>query len=93
MGSDVVDCGIVEQPPNDFIGLAGLRERGLAHHPLAVEGPEGQDAAFEGRRDLVTIDGRLRRMFTDEDGMGCPIRVVAIVRYVIDQQKGFPDIA
>ena len=53
MGVDMVDRRIGEQATDHRICLAGLRERGVGHHPVVVEGAQRQDASFQCQWDFI----------------------------------------
>lgn len=92
MRVDHLDLRIGEELADARIGLAGLGENSVSHHPVLVEAAQRQDARFEHRRDLVDIFGRLLVRLGHEDRMTGSIGVRDIMADVIEQQYLLPDI-
>lgn len=86
MSVDVIDRTIVEKATDHRVGLSRLRQRRINHRAVRSEGAEGQDAPVERRRNFVHEAGRTAGILGDEDGVRSSIGIVAVVRYVIDQQ-------
>lgn len=87
MGIDMVDILHRQHPAHHGIRFARLSQCGIDHHSIAIERPEREDSAVECRRDFIVIGSRLKRALANEDRMAGTIRIVAVVRDMVDQQQ------
>ena len=90
MRIDMVDERIGEQLPDRAIGLARLGQRRIAHHPVPIERPQRKHATGKRRRNRIAIGSRPNRLLTNENGVGCPIGIFAVMRDMIDEQSVSP---
>lgn len=90
MRINVIDLRIGQQRPDRGIGLARLDQRCIAHHPSAIKRPQRQYPPIKRGWHDVHVARRFGRALADKDRMACPIRIVAIVRHMIDEQHRLP---
>lgn len=90
MGIDMVDLVVRKHPPDHWIGLARLDQRGIDHHPVGTERSKRKDSAVQSRWDLILEYRRLAPIFADKDRMAGPVGVIALVRDMVDQQQRLP---
>ena len=88
-----LDLGVGEQLPDARVGLTGLGEDRVGHHPVLVEAAQRQDPRLEHRRHLVHIFAGLERAFGDEDGVASTIRVRDIMADVVHQKHALANVA
>jgi len=83
----MIDGIVVQHPANDGVRLPRLGERRINHHSIAIEGAERENAPIERGRDFVRIRQGFRRRFADENRVTGTVGVVAVMRYMIDEQQ------
>ena len=89
MRINMVDETVGEQLANHAIALAWLGQRRIAHHPVPIERSQRKQATGKRRRDRIAIGSRPNRLLTNENGVGRPIGIIAVVRDMIEEQKRF----
>ena len=86
---DMVDRLIGKYAPDSGIRFARLCNRRIDHHAVCIESAQRQDAPIQCRWNFIFISGRSRSSFADENRMAGPIRVLSIMRDMIDEQQRF----